>query len=72
MWGAIATGLWATKSVNPNGANGFFYGNPAQLVIQVKATLATIIYSFLMSWGLLKLVDLLVGLRTSEHSLKVE
>ncbi len=65
MWGVIATGLWATQAANPNGANGLFSGNPALLVIQIKATLAIIIYSFLMSWGVLKFVDTLVGLRPS-------
>ncbi len=71
MWGAIATGLWATKSVNPNGANGLFYGNVSQLFIQIKAVLATGIYSFCMSWALLKLVDVLVGLRVSEQAERI-
>ena len=71
MWGAIATGLWATKAVNPTGANGLFYGNPAQLLIQIKATLATAIYSFVVSWILLKVVDALVGLRVSEQSERI-
>jgi Amt family ammonium transporter len=62
IWGILTAGLWATQSVNANSVNGLFYGNPAQLMIQVKATLATIIYSFLVSWGLLKLVAILIGL----------
>jgi ammonium transporter, Amt family len=65
MWGALATGLWATKSVNPAGADGVFYGNPAQFWIQAKAVLITVVYSFVMSWILLKLVDLMVGLRVN-------
>jgi Amt family ammonium transporter len=65
IWGTFATGLWATQAANPNGANGLFYGNPMLLAVQVKGTLATIIYSFLMSWVLLRLVDSLVGLRPS-------
>ncbi len=65
MWGAIATGLWATQAANPNGTNGLFSGNPALLAVQIKATLAILIYSFLVSWGLLKLVDFLIGLRPS-------
>jgi Amt family ammonium transporter len=63
MWGAVATGLWATQTANPNGVNGLFYGNPALFAVQIKATLAILLYSFFMSWGLLKLVDTLVGLR---------
>ena len=30
-WGAIATGLWASKAINPDGADGLFFGNPGQL-----------------------------------------
>jgi Amt family ammonium transporter len=71
MWGAIATGLWATKTVNANGANGLFYGNAPQLLLQVKATLATAIYSFVVSWVLLKIIDALVGLRVSEQSERI-
>ena len=32
-WGALATGLFATKLVNPAGADGLFYGNPGQFVM---------------------------------------
>ena len=31
IWGALATGLFATKTVNEAGADGLFYGNPQQL-----------------------------------------
>ena len=34
LWGALATGLFATTAVNPAGADGLFYGNPAQFLIQ--------------------------------------
>jgi Amt family ammonium transporter len=71
MWGAIATGLWATKSVNPNGADGLFFGNPTQFAIQIKAALAVAIYSFCMTWALLKFVDYLVGLRVSEQAERI-
>lgn len=71
IWGAIATGLWATKSVNEAGADGLFYGNAGLVLIQMKAVLATIIYSLVMTWGLLKVVDFLVGLRVSEQSERI-
>ena len=41
IWGALATGLFATKTVNPAGADGLFYGNPQQLLIQLVAVVAT-------------------------------
>ncbi|HET6371600.1 MAG TPA: ammonium transporter, partial [Nitrospiria bacterium] len=37
-WGALATGLFASTAVNSGGANGLFFGNPKQLVIQIIAT----------------------------------
>jgi Amt family ammonium transporter len=71
IWGALATGLWATKTVNPAGADGLFYGNPAQFVIQLKATAVTMVYSFVVSIVLLKIVDALMGLRATEEEERI-
>ena len=68
LWGAIVTGVWATKSVNPAGADGLLYGNPAQLLVQIKATLIVAIYSLVASWIVLKVVDLTFGLRVDENA----
>ena len=67
IWGALATGLWASKSVNPAGNNGLFYGNPGLFLIQLKAVVITIVYSFIVSFVLLKIVNALMGLRVSEE-----
>jgi len=69
--GTLATGLWATKAVNPAGNNGLFYGNPGLFLIQLKAVVITIIYSFVVSWVLLKLVDVFIGLRVSEDGERI-
>jgi ammonium transporter, Amt family len=66
-WGAIATGLFATTAVNPSGQNGLFYGNAMQVGVQVLATATTIAYSFVMTWILLKVVDVVIGLRVSQE-----
>jgi len=71
IWGAIATGIWATKMVNAGGANGLLHGNPIQLWIQIKAVLVTIVYSFVVSFFLLRLVNLVCGLRASEESERI-
>jgi len=71
FWGAIATGLWATKSVNAAGADGLFYGNPGLFVIQIKAALITVAYSLVVSFVLLKIVDLTMGLRTDEQEERI-
>jgi Amt family ammonium transporter len=65
-WGALATGLFATVAVNAGGANGLFFGNPAQLGIQLVAVLSVTLYSGGATWVILKLVDRLVGLRVPE------
>jgi Amt family ammonium transporter len=65
MLGALLTGVFATKAINPAGADGALYGNLSQLGVQALAVLVVAAYSAAVTWGLLKLVDLLVGLRVS-------
>jgi Amt family ammonium transporter len=67
LWGALATGLFASVAVNEGGANGLFFGNPAQLGIQFVAVAATMIYSFVLSYILLKVVDAVMGLRVTKE-----
>ena len=69
--GTLATGLWATKAVNPAGNNGLFYGNPGQFLIQLKAVVITLVYSFIVSFVLLKIVDAVMGLRVSEDEERI-
>jgi len=64
-WGALATGLFASKAINPDGADGLFFGNPGQLGIQAIAVLATWILAFVGTFILLKIVDAIMGLRVS-------
>jgi ammonium transporter, Amt family len=71
IWGSIAAGIWATKAVNPDGPNGLLYGNPAQFWIQVKVVLMTAAYSLIVGFALLKLVDVIMKLRVSEHEERV-
>jgi Amt family ammonium transporter len=71
IWGALATGLFATTAVNSAGNNGLFYGNPALLWIQLKAVLVTIVYSGVVSFVILKIVDAVVGLRAGEQAERI-
>jgi Amt family ammonium transporter len=64
--GLLATGLFASRAVNPDGANGLLFGNPIQFGIQCIAVLATIIYTFVISYFLLKIIDRIFGLRVPE------
>ena len=64
-WGALATGIFAEEAIG--GASGLFYGNAGQLGIQAISVVATWIFCFLATVVILKVVDLLVGLRVSEE-----
>lgn len=66
-WGALATGLFASTEINPGGANGLFFGNPGQLWIQFVSVVATMAFAFIMTLIILKVVDMVMGLRISEE-----
>ena len=66
-WGALATGLFASKAINPAGSDGLFFGNPGQLWTQFIAVAVTMIFAFVMTLIILKLVDFLIGLRVAEE-----
>jgi Amt family ammonium transporter len=66
-WGALATGLFATKAINAAGADGLFYGNPAQLWNQIVGILASWALGFVVTFILLKVLDATMGLRVTEE-----
>lgn len=67
MWGALATGLFASKAINEVGANGLFFGNPQQLVIQAASVLATVAFAAVGTLVILFVVDRVLGLRVAPH-----
>jgi len=71
IWGALATGLFASIAVNAAGADGLFFGNPAQLLIQVVAVAASISFAFVGSFVLLGITDALVGLRVGDEAERI-
>jgi Amt family ammonium transporter len=64
LWGAIATGIFANPVVNTFA--GLLYGNPHQLVVQIIAAGAALIYAFVLTYVLAKIVDMTLGLRVTE------
>jgi Amt family ammonium transporter len=64
--GAICTGLFATTVINSGAANGALYGNVAQLWIQIVAVTAAWVFSGVMTFVILKVVNVFVPLRVSE------
>jgi len=60
LWGALATGLFASAAINPAG-NGLFFGNPHQFVVQAIGAGAAILYSVVLTYIILKVVGMLTG-----------
>jgi Amt family ammonium transporter len=65
--GTLAVGIFASKAVNPAGADGLLYGNPKQLLIQLIAVAVTMGYSFIGSYIILKVIDLFLKVRVGER-----
>jgi Amt family ammonium transporter len=65
--GTLATGLFATTAVNAAGANGLLYGNPRQLAVQAMAAGVILVYSFVVTWLLMKVLDRIMGLRVADE-----
>jgi len=66
IWGALATGIFATVAVNSAGADGLLYGNAMQLLKQLVGVLSVGAFAFGATWILGKLVDVTVGLRVGQ------
>lgn len=64
--GALATGIFASKAVNPAGDDGLLYGNVAQLGEQAIAVVVVAIYAAAVTWLILKALNLTVGVRVSD------
>jgi Amt family ammonium transporter len=65
--GAILTGVFAVSAVGGMGHSGLVDGNPGQVVTQLIGTVATIVWSGVISFVILKVVDATVGLRVSKE-----
>lgn len=63
--GMLMTGIFATKNINSGGNDGLFYGNPAFFFTQVKALAIVVTYSFIVSYGIFKLINLIKPMRVS-------
>jgi Amt family ammonium transporter len=63
--GALLTGVFATKVINAAGNDGLLYGNASLLGIQAAAVLATWVYAAIVTFVLLKVLDVVMGLRVS-------
>ncbi len=67
MVGSIAIGFFGQKSFNRDGRDGLFFGNHSfyLLGVQILAVVVTGLWSALITFILLKLIDKIVGLKIS-------
>jgi Amt family ammonium transporter len=66
IWGALATGIFATAAVSPV-ATGLIDGNFKQVLIQLAAVVVVMVYAFVVSWALATLLKVVMGLRVKEE-----
>jgi len=66
-WGALATGIFATKTINPNGADGLFSGNASLLGIQGMSVAITVVFTVTATFIILKAISMVMKLRVSEE-----
>jgi Amt family ammonium transporter len=65
--GMLLTGVFATKTVNPAGVDGWFYGNPDFFFTQLKGVLIVGIFSFVVSFLIFKIINLFQPIRVSSE-----
>jgi Amt family ammonium transporter len=68
LTGVFAIGVLSASAATPDGYGGLLDGNAGQVLLQFYAVIATLVYSGVGSYVLLKVVDLIVGLRVSEEA----
>ena len=62
-WGSIATGLWATTAVNPDGANGLFYGETHLFIAQLISVVVAYALAIVGTYILYKIVNAITSFR---------
>jgi ammonium transporter, Amt family len=68
VWGTLCTGLFASKLINAEGADGLFSGNATLFGLQLLGVVVVIVYCSVLTWGLLHVVKACLGLRVaSDH-----
>ncbi len=67
LLGTLLLGVFASKAINPGGADGLLAGNANFLFTQVYGIAVVGIYAFAVSWVLLKVIDMVMGLRLADE-----
>jgi len=65
--GAMLTGVFAKNAINSAGKGWIFDGNAHQMLIQFYDVAATFIYCAIVTFIILKVIDIVIGLRVSRE-----
>jgi len=63
IWGALATGLFVTV-----GGTGMLAGNLSQVGVQLVGIVASAVYSFIVTYGLVMVIEKTIGFRVDDES----
>jgi Amt family ammonium transporter len=66
--GAFLTGVFAKAAIGGDGKAGWIDGNPGQMLIQLEGIAFTVVYCAIISFIILKAIDLVLGLRVEEET----
>jgi len=66
MVGMLMTGVFAAKAINASGNDGWAYGNFSFFLIQLKAMLIVVAFSFTVSFLIFKFINFIVPIRVSD------
>jgi ammonium transporter, Amt family len=66
--GSLAIGIFASTLINPTGPNGLLYGHPQQILIQAVGVGVAGLMGFGGTFGIMKVIDILIGVRVSSET----
>lgn len=67
IWGSIATAIFASKAINPAGADGLIYGNFQLLKVHLISTGATALYAAVVTFAIMKIMSCVMKIRVTSR-----
>ncbi|MEQ8154476.1 MAG: ammonium transporter [Clostridiaceae bacterium] len=71
IWGGIATGIFASKAINPAGADGLIYGSTQLIIANLIAIVATVAFAAVMTFIITMVIKAIMGIRVTEEDEQV-
>jgi Amt family ammonium transporter len=64
--GSLLVGVYASKAINPASADGLLFGGTKLIVSQCIGVGVTIVYTLIVTWVIVKLINVFLGMRVTE------